>query len=161
MKSTSRFTYLNSVLTTLFAFAMALPLASQAAPGTRTAVAANKNPAADAAMPPSRQKAVPVMVEMSGAPAAVAYAEALKTAQARFEAQRSRALARPKLRSSKRVLAQTSVEIDSRAAKQVANNVHQLDQAQKAILSSLTGKTIAGKGSFPRATRIQRHRDAG
>jgi subtilisin family serine protease len=125
-----------------------MPFSGQAAPGARAAQAANKAPAKDAAVPPSRQKAVPIMVEMSGAPAAVAYAAALKTAQGQFEAQRAHALAHPKLRSSKRVLAQTSVQISSRAAKQVANNVRQLDQAQKAILPALTGGSINGKVIF-------------
>ncbi len=148
MKSTSRFTYLNSVLTILTAFALVLPLAGQAAPGTRAAQVANKAPANDAALPPSRQAAVPVMVEMNAAPAAVSYAAALKSAQAAFDAKRSQALAHPKTRSSKRVLAQTSVQISSSAAKQIANNVRQLDQAQKAILSSLTGGTIHGKVLF-------------
>jgi subtilisin family serine protease len=163
MKSTSRFINSNSVLARfsitafsaplLAALALTMPLAGHAAPGARAAGAAKKTSANDAALPPSRQKAVAIMVEMSAAPAAVSYAAALKTAQAQFDTQRSYALAHPRSRSSKRVLATTSVQISSSAAKQVANNVRQLDRAQKAMLPALTGGNINGRVLF-RAQRV-------
>ena len=54
------------------------------------------------ALPPSMQDSVQVMVEMKTAPAAVAYAAALKVAQAQADAARNYALTHPQLKTSPR-----------------------------------------------------------
>ena len=81
----------------------------EAAAAARQAIAAQRNSANDADAPLSREKGVAVMVEFTGAPAATAYAQALRIAQEQVDAQRNYALAHPKLRSSKRLLAKPAV----------------------------------------------------
>ena len=96
------------------------------------------------------QKSVSIMVEMNGAPAAATYSAALQTAQKQADAARSYALAHPTLRTSQALLKQkpTAIQISSTAASQVKTKVQQLDQAQKSILSSLTGGNIGGQIIF-------------
>jgi hypothetical protein len=96
------------------------------------------------------QKSVQVMVELKDAPAGVAYATALKQAQAQYDAQRNYALQHPNLKTSQATLKKsaTSLQISSTAAAQVKNTVSQIDSAQKALLSSLTGANIGGQIMF-------------
>lgn len=103
--------------------------------------------------PPSMQSTVSVMVELSAPPAGVSYAAALKTAQAQTDAKRSYALANPKLKSSQAVLSQKQpVQISASAARQVSGAVQQIDQAQRAILPSLTSAEIGARVFY----RVQR-----
>ncbi|MEY2538064.1 MAG: hypothetical protein QOG67_1804 [Verrucomicrobiota bacterium] len=101
-------------------------------------------------LPAGRQNLVTVMVEMNGAPAAVAYAEALKAAQAQVDAARNYALAHPAMRTSKALLSKPAqaTQVNATAARQVQSKVQQLDQTQKAILPNLTGGNIGGKVLF-------------
>jgi hypothetical protein len=109
--------------------------------------------AAPDALPPSMQKSVQVMVELSDPPAAVPYAAALKVAQAQADAARNYALAHPTAKSSQAVLKSTqSVQISSAAASQVKSVVQKNDQAQKALLPQLTAGNIGGQMIF----RVQR-----
>jgi hypothetical protein len=107
------------------------------------------------ALPPSMQKNLQVMVELKDAPAGVAYATALKQAQAQYDQQRNYALQHPSLKTSQAFLKQniTSVQISSSAATQVKNTVTKIDQTQRALLPSLTGANIGGKVMF-RAQRV-------
>ena len=96
---------------------------------------------------------VAVMVELNAAPAAVSYAAAYKIAQAKADADRNYALKRPTLRTSKALLTQTQpIQISASAAQQVASVVKQIDQAQQAMLPSLTAPSIGGKVMY----RLQR-----
>jgi hypothetical protein len=106
--------------------------------------------AAGADSPASRQAGVRVMVEMSAVPASVPYAAAYKAAVAQADAARIYAQQHPNLKSSKALLSQTNtkVQISSAAASQVATAVKQIDSAQRAMLSSLTGNKIGGKVLF-------------
>lgn len=126
----------------------------EAAAAARQAIAGAKNSANDADVPISREKKVAVMVEFIGAPAATAYAEALRNAQAQVDAQRNYALAHPNLRSSRKLLSKPAVAttVNATAAQQVANKWRQLDNTQRAILPNLTGPEIGGRVLF-RATR--------
>lgn len=124
----------------VLSMALASPLAAQ----QRNAVTGkNQNP-------PSAKRNVAVMVELTGQSAAVPYAEALKVAQAQTDAARNAALARPNLKSSKKLLAQKPqpAQISAAAASQVAATVQRLDQAQRSILPALTGGKIGGKVLF-------------
>jgi subtilisin family serine protease len=87
------------------------------------------------------------MVELNAAPAAVPYAAALKVAQEQADAARIYALAHPTLKSSKALLGQKpqQTQVSSSAAAQVQSVVKQLDQAQQAMLPSLTGANIGGQ----------------
>src|SRR5438094_10614150 len=69
---------------------------------------------------PSDRKLTSIMIQMTGNPAAVAYAAALKDAQTRVDAQRNYALAHPNLKSSQRLLKQkaTPAQISAVAARQ-------------------------------------------
>ncbi len=154
MKSTLR--YLTFVFTfillvaapALLAFLFVSPLSAQSASdsdsGSRSWA---KGPIAGLVAPQSQQSAVAVMVEMDAPAAAVPYAEALKVAQAQVDANRNYALAHPSLKTSKALLSQKAqpTQISSAAATQIVSTVRQLDQAQQAIVSSLTGADIGGK----------------
>src|SRR3989442_2352679 len=74
-------------------------------------------------LPPSMQKSVQVMVELTDAPAGVAYATALKQAQATYDQQRNYALQHPTLKTSQALLKKTttSIQISSTSASQVKN----------------------------------------
>lgn len=111
--------------------------------------------AATSALPSSMQKSVQVMVELKDAPAGVAYATALKQAQAQYDQQRNSALQHPSLKTSQALLKQTpqALQISSSAASQVKNTVSKIDSAQKALLPSLTSANIGGKVMF-RAQRV-------
>ena len=85
------------------------------------------------------------MVEMKSAPAGVAYAQALKTAQAQYDAARATALKNPTLSSSKAILAQKSVNISPQATNQIRLTVQNLDQAQRQLVPALTGANIGGR----------------
>jgi subtilisin family serine protease len=94
------------------------------------------------------QKNVQVMVELSDAPAASIQAAALAAAQAKADAARDYALARPTLASSAALLNNPpKVQIDSAAVAQIKSAVQQLDQKQKAMLPTLTGG-MGGKVIF-------------
>jgi hypothetical protein len=101
------------------------------------------------------QKSVQVMVELTAAPAGVAYATALKQAQAQYDQQRNYALQHPSTKTSQALLKQTpqALQISSSAATQVKNTVSKIDSAQKALLPSLTSANIGGKVMF-RAQRV-------
>jgi len=90
------------------------------------------------------------MVEFAAPPAAVAYAQALQQAQAQVDTARNYALAHPKLKSSKTLLSRPAhaTQIGSVATQQVASNVQQLDQTQRALLPNLTGPQIGGRVLF-------------
>src|SRR4051812_16146808 len=105
-------------------------------------------------LPLSRQQGVPVMVEFVGAPAATAYADALRSTQQQVDAQRNYALAHPNLKASKALLAKPAVAttVNATAARQVAARVKQLDASQRAALPNLTGNGINGRVVF-RSTR--------
>ncbi len=104
--------------------------------------------AATGARPPSMQKTVQVMVEMTDAPAASIQAAALAAAQAKADAARDYALAHPTLASSIALLNNPQrVQIDSTAAAQIKSAVQQLDQKQRAMLPTLAG-SIGGKVIF-------------
>src|SRR5205823_6796049 len=75
------------------AFTLAQQPGKDAAAAARQAIAVEKNSANDSDAPISRDKSVAIMVEFQGAPAATAYAEALRNAQAQVDAQRNYALA--------------------------------------------------------------------
>src|SRR5436309_15351467 len=88
---------LNCVLPTRFSFfslgvcaliALASPLLAQSSSDDSLASVTPD------AVPPSMEKSVEVMVELTDAPAGVAYATALKQAQAQYNQQRSYALQR-------------------------------------------------------------------
>jgi len=126
----------------------------EAAAAARQAIASEKNSANGADVPLSREKNVAVMVEFRDAPAATAYADALRNAQAQVDAKRNYALAHPNLRSSKTLLSKPAVAttINSTAARQVANKSRQLESIQQAMLPHLTGPEVNGRVLF-RATR--------
>ena len=132
----------------LFAIAFASPIC-RAADDTGSGSIRGAS-AADADAPLSRQKDVVVMVEMNAPPASAVYAEALQQAQAKVDAARNAALAKPNKKKSKKLLAKAAqaTQISAAAARQVTNKVHQLDQTQKALLSNLTGSTIGGRILF-------------
>jgi len=139
---------LRYFFTPVLALAFASPLLAQSDANTISAPAGS-------ALPPSMQKTVQVMVELQDAPAGVAYATALQQAQAQYDQQRNYALQHPNLRTSQALLKQTttSIQISSSAANQVKNTVTKLDQAQRALLPSLTGANIGGQVIF-RAQRV-------
>ncbi len=145
--SFSKFSFAAPVLVAL---ALASPLVLQTSAQDDVVTSA---PAPDA-VPPSMQKAVTVMVEMNAAPAGVAYAAALKQAQAQADATRNYALAHPNAKTSKALLKQKAgpVQISSNAASQIKTTVKQLDQTQKTMLPALTGANIGGTVIF----RVQR-----
>ncbi len=109
---------------------------------------------ASSPMPPRFQKVVQVMVEMNNAPAATTYAAALKVAQAQADAAHADALAHPNSKTSIALLKQKPqpVQISAAAAQQVKSMVRSLDQAQTAIVPSLTAPNIGGKIIY----RVQR-----
>jgi hypothetical protein len=139
------------ITVTLLAVVSASPLLAQ---DEGDAAAARKTALDNSDFPPSRQKAVAVMVEFFDAPASKAYAEALRNAQAQVDAQRNYALAHPKLKSSKALLAKPAVAttVSSTLANQVANKWRQIENTQRAVLPNLTSKEIGGRVLF-RATR--------
>jgi hypothetical protein len=108
------------------------------------------NTTADSPLPPSMQKEVQVMVEMNDAPAAVTFAAAFKVAQAQADSARTYALAHPNLKTSSALLNQKPqpVQISAADAQQVKSVVRRLDQAQTALVSSLTAPNIGGKIIF-------------
>jgi len=128
--------------------ALVSPLSAQ----TRTmSSSADRLPGTD--VPASMQDSVQVMVEMTTAPASVPYPAALKTAQAQADQQRNFALAHPKLKTSQALLGgKQTVQISATAASQVASVVKQIDQAQRALVPSLTSAAIGGKVLY----RVQR-----
>ena len=139
----------DSVRTTRFhlvcALALALPatlLAQRPFAGTPARLPV------DPSSQPLTQGRVSVMVEMKAAPAGAAYAEALKTAQAQYDAARVQALKNPTTQQSKAILAQKSVNVSPQAANQVRLTVQNLDQAQRQIMSALTGGNINGQIMF-------------
>src|SRR5437868_1168179 len=110
---------LNSVRPTRFSFfslgvcavlALASPLLAQ-----RPFAGTPDRAPIDASAQPLSKELVPVMVEMNSAPAGVAYAQALKTAQAQYDIARATALKNTTLDSSKTILAQKSVNINHEA----------------------------------------------
>ncbi len=122
--------------------------ASSAIEATGTSVDASS-----ADRPVSMQEKVQVMVELNAPPAAVPYAAALAQAHVQADAARANALAHPKSKGSQAVLSSKQpVQISAAAAKQVANTVRQLDQAQRNLLPNLTGSKIGGQVIF----RVQR-----
>ena len=131
------------------------------------ASAARKALADNPDLPPSRQSGVTVMVEFVAPPAAAAYAEALRTAQAQVDAQRNYALIHPNLRTSKTLLSKPAVAttIGAAAVRQVASKVRDLD-VQLAALRSLkirSPKFVRAANRRPRPVsrgpRLQRHCD--
>src|SRR5439155_13903014 len=84
-------------------------------------------------LPTHLQQSVNVMVELSDAPAAVAYATTVKQAQSQYDAQRNYALQHPKLKSSQTFLKKTvtSIQISSAATSQIQSTVSKIDQAQQ------------------------------
>jgi subtilisin family serine protease len=147
MKHTLRRFYSHLFLFLLAAIALALAAPLIAASEDADASAARKAPVANPDAPASHQEAVNVMVEMNAAPAAAAYAEALKVAQSQADAARNYALAHPTQKASKTLLAQKpqAVQISSTAASRVSTTVKQLDQAQQAIVPALTSGDINGR----------------
>ncbi len=146
MKSTLRL--LSSYLSLFFLAAIAVvPVSPLLAQEDADSSAASHSALTNPDSPVSRQAAVTVMVEMNAAPAAVAYAEALKVAQAQADAARNYALSHPRSKSSQAFLSAKpqAVQVSSSAASQVATTVRQLDQAQRAILPNLTSADIGGK----------------
>ena len=125
------------------AFALASPLAAQSSEDTIPSSVPDS-------LPPSMQKSVQVMVELKDAPAAVTWAASLKTAQAQADAQRNYALQHPKLKTSQALLKRTpqQAQISSTSARQVQSVAQKIDQAQKGLLSSLTGANIGGQVIF-------------
>jgi hypothetical protein len=136
--------------TPILALALASPIAAQSSNDSL--------PSTTADLPPSMQKTVQVMVELSDAPAGIAYGQALQQAQAQYNQQRNYALQHPQLKSSQTFLKKaststTSIQISSAAASQVKNIVSTIDQAQRSLLPSLTGANIGGQVIF-RAQRV-------
>src|ERR1700730_18090634 len=125
------------------AFALASPLAAQSSEDTIPSSVPDS-------LPPSMQKSVQVLVELKDAPAAVTWAASLKTAQAQADAQRNYALQHPKLKTSQALLKRTpqQAQISSTSARQVQSVAQKIDQAQKGLLSSLTGANIGGQVIF-------------
>ena len=110
MKVMRRFFFNFASFTTaalLLGAASVTPVAAQT--DDPDASAARKALADNPDLPPSRQSGVTVMVEFAAPPAAAAYAEALRTAQAQVDAQRNYALIHPNLRSSKTLLSKPAV----------------------------------------------------
>src|SRR5258708_2038284 len=102
------------------------------------------------AVPSSMQQTVQVMVELKDAPAGVAYATALKQAQAQYDQQRNYALQHPSLKTSQALLKQTpqSLQISSSPATQVKSAVSKIDQTQRNLLPALTSASIGGQVMF-------------
>src|SRR4029077_20566573 len=84
---------LHFLFTPILALTVASPLLAESSDNMISAPAGS-------ALPPSMQKAVQGMVELKDAPAGVAYAQALKQAQAQYDQQRTYALQHPNLRTS-------------------------------------------------------------
>jgi subtilisin family serine protease len=124
----------------LIALALASPVRAQSDADTVSG-------AASSALPPSMQGQVQVMVEMKDAPAAVTWAAALKQAQVQADVKRNYALQHPTLKTSQALLKTKpqQVQISSASATQVQSVAQKNDQAQRAILSSLTGANIGGQ----------------
>jgi subtilisin family serine protease len=103
--------------------------------------------AAPDTLPPSMQDSVQVMVEMKDAPAAVTWSAALKQAQVQVDVKRNYALQHPTLKTSLALLKTKpqQVQISSAAATQVQSVAQKNDQAQRAIVPSLTGANIGGR----------------
>ena len=135
----SRFSFYRLLAAPIILTALVMPMRAQ----QRAAVGKD-------ALPPSHQKNVAVMIEMKGDAASVAYAAALKQAQAQADAARNYALAHPNLRSSKLLLSKKPepIQISAQAAKQVAATVRALDQSQRTIVPTLTGRKFGAKVLF-------------
>src|SRR5438128_1927225 len=135
MKSTRLFGLLTSfpsLLTATLLAALSLGSATAQQSGEDAdGSAARKMQLNNPDLPLSRQQGVSVMVEFAAAPAAKAYADALKNAQQQVDAQRNYALAHPNLKASKTLLAKPAVAttINATAARQVAAKVKELDAA--------------------------------
>ncbi len=134
---------LNCVRPTRFSFfslsicavlALASPLLAQSSEDSINSVTPDT-------FPPSMQKSAQVMVELQDAPAGVAYATALKQAQAQYDAQRNYALQHPNLKTSQATLKKstTSIQISSTAASQVKTTVSKIDQAQRSAGDNFLG----------------------
>ncbi len=152
MKSTCSFSHLISVslsAVTALALSSASPGSAQPTRVTRPALTA-PGATAPVQLPPSMQQSVQVMVELSDDPGAVAWAAALKQAQAVADAQRNYALQHPTLKTSAALLKGTPqrVQISSVAAKQVQSVAQTINQKQRNLLPSLTGGNIGGKVIF-------------
>jgi subtilisin family serine protease len=139
----TRFHFLSLSVCALVALALPATLMAQR-PFAGTPSRAPIDPSS-APLSPDR---VAVMVEMNAAPAGVAYAQALKTAQAQYDVARAQALRNPTTKSSKAILSQTSVTVSPQAANQVRLQVQSLDQAQRQIVPSLTSGNINGQIMF-------------
>ena len=134
----------------LVSLALAAPAFAQVSSDTDLG-AARKAPVNDNAdLPLSRQSAVAVMVELYEPPAAAAYAQALQAAQGQVDAVRNYALAHPKSKSSKKLLSKPAqaTQVGASAARQIAGQVRQLDNTQKAILSSMASAKISSRVLF-------------
>jgi subtilisin family serine protease len=152
-RSLARMSFTLSSCVAAAAIALASPLAAQSGPrtlnGDLSQVSAPAGvPGEQGDLPASLQGAVTVMVELDAPPAAVTYAQALKTAQA--EAAALGLNGRPPLSAAKNGTSK-SVQISSAAASQVRNEVVTLDAAQQALLPSITN--MGGRVLF-RAQRV-------
>src|SRR3954451_24836554 len=96
-------TFLFCILAVLLA-SVAFGLTSLFAAENDLALAKPVNQNAPDERPPSMTENVQVMVELSDVPAAVPYAEAIKAARAKAEAERTAALANPKSPASQATL---------------------------------------------------------
>lgn len=139
----TRFHFFSLGVCVVFALALTSPLLAQSSDDSIASVTPD-------AMPPSMQKSVQVMVELTAAPAGVVYATALKQAQAAYDQQRNYALQHPTLKTSQALLKKTttSIQISSTSATQVKTAVSKIDQAQRALLPALTGSSIGGQVVF-------------
>src|SRR3954467_8669959 len=147
-------------LTILFAVFMAaialgLPARVQAAepdsPDAPSDIAPAKpvNQNAPDERPPSMTENVQVMVELSDVPAAVPYAEAIKAARAKAEAERTAALANPKSPASQATLKNPKkIQISAADNDRVEAHAQRLDHVQQGLLTSLSGGNINGKVLF-------------
>ena len=101
---------------------------------------------AGADSPPSMKGAVQVMVEFNEAPAAALYADALKEARNKADAERNYALAHPNAAGSQEVLKSTTkVKISPESQRQAESHAQHLDQVQQGTLPSLTSGKINGR----------------
>ena len=115
--------------------------------GVSAAKPVNQNAPDD--RPPSMKENVQVMVELSDVPAAVPYAEAMKTARAQAEAERKAALANPNSPASRATLKNPKkVEISAADKARVESHAQRLDHTQQGLLPSLTGGKVNGKVLF-------------
>ena len=130
--------YLSTLSSCVAAAALALasPFAAQAAPRSLSATqsdisGAAGGPSEQGDLPAGLQSSVTVMVEMDAPPAAVAYAQAMKAAQADAAVRGIAPASVAKIGASK------SVQISAAAASQVRNEVVTLDARQQALLPSI------------------------